>query len=967
MVKKRGSCDPGSRSNVIHLRGSVINPNTQCHKYLKVCFVNARSLRNKFSDLESLALTEDYDIIGITETWINTEVRDYLAEYALQGYSLFNNERKDKTGGGVLMYVKTILGPTLITNTEIKNIDSVYVQIKTKSHDKLTLALTYRPPAQSSVTDAKLYDQIADISCQGDAVFFGDFNLPVTKWGGTLTSHTGIGLYRNLQESSLCQLVENPTRGANILDLLFTTDDNLINNVEVGEEFSSSDHRIVTFELKFNSDNENSSFEKIPDYKKANFHKLKHTIENIDWSNISSSTDINDAWKVFTSLYNTAVNSCIPMKNRRPIRNSKPKWWNNEIKLCLTAKKIAHQKFKLTASQNDKTDYENQRRKSKKLIKQSKRSLESRIAINSKTNPKEFYGYIRKKKTIAPTIGPLKNEKGESTRDETKMAKLLNNFFASVFTVENIDSIPPISPLQIDSENTLCNIVFHEGDVLHVINKTKTNKTPGPDKIAPKILKEVNNGIVKPLTDCFNKSINMGKVPQEWKLANVTPIFKKGSKSSPGNYRPISLTSIVCKLMETIIRDKIVKHLEENNLLNDSQHGFRSKRSCLTNLLDFFYDIFKMYDEEKAVDVVYLDFQKAFDKVPHKRLLAKIKAHGIDGKVLSWLENWLSERKQRVVINGKTSEWLNVTSGVPQGSVLGPVLFLIYINDIDNDLCCKISKFADDTKIGNKATSHLQRQQIQNDLDKLVEWSERWQMNFNIDKCKVLHLGNKNTKAQYTMNGTPINAVDKEKDLGVVITSDLKPGVQCAEAIKKANQIVGFIGRSFEFKSEKIILTLYNALVRPHLEYCVQFWSPYYRKDIDKLERIQRRVTKMIPRLRNKPYEERLKELNLFNLTKRRLRGDLIQVFKMFKGHDNLDINKYFTLDQSNFTRNNGYKLIGQPFVSFESKHFFFNRVVNVWNQLPREIVNCSTILTFKNRLDIYFNTNPRLDLFTRE
>ena len=865
------------------------------------------------------------------------------------------------------MYVKNTLSPIALTNTDIKHIDSVYVQIKTKSRNKLTLGLIYRPPAQSTETDTKLYDQIADISCQGDVVFFGDFNLPVAKWGDTITSHTGLSLYRNLQESSLSQLVEKPTRGANILDLILTTDENLINNIKVGEEFSSSDHRIITYELKVSSENENTSLEKILDYKKANFPKLRHTIENIDWSNIYKTSEINESWDLFKFHYNTAVNSCIPLKNRRPIRNSKPKWWNNEIKLCLTAKKIAHQKFKLTNNLNDKAEYDTQRRKSKRLIKQSKRRYEDRIASNSKTNPKEFYSYIRKKKTVTPTIGPLKDENEQITRDESEMAKILNNYFASVFTIENTDLIPSIPSLVTDNTNKLCDIIFHENDILQAINEINVNKTPGPDKITPRVLKEIKNSIVKPLTICFNKSFNSGKVPQEWKSANVTPIFKKGSKSVPGNYRPISLTSVVCKLMETIIRNIIVKHLKEKGLLNKSQHGFLEKHSCLTNLLDFFYDIFIMYDEEKAVDIIYLDFKKAFDQVPHKRLLAKIKAHGIDGKLLAWLENWLSQRKQRVVINGKTSEWTNVTSGVPQGSVLGPILFLIYINDIDSDLCCKISKFADDTKIGNKATLPQQRQQIQSDLNKLVEWSERWQMSFNVDKCKVLHIGNKNTKAKYTMNGTQLKAVDKEKDLGVIISSDLKPSLQCAEAIKRANKIVGFIGRSFEFKSEKNILTLYNSLVRPHLEYCVQFWSPYYRKDIDKLERIQRRVTKMIPRLRNKPYEERLEELNLFNLTKRRLRGDLIQVFKIIKGHDELDVDKYFTLDRSNFTRNNGYKLIGQPLGSFESKHFFFNRVVNIWNKLPREVVNCNTIQTFKNRLDRYFTTNPRLDLFMRE
>ncbi|MCP3680870.1 MAG: hypothetical protein GY782_11710, partial [Gammaproteobacteria bacterium] len=231
---------------------------------------------------------------------------------------------------------------------------------------------------------------------------------------------------------------------------------------------------------------------------------------------------------------------------------------------------------------------------------------------------------------------------------------------------------------------------------------------------------------------------------------------------------------------------------------------------------------------------------------------------------------------------------MNVTSGVPQGSVLGPVLFLIYIDDIDEGLSCKISKFADDTKIGNRVDTPNHRLMIQRDLDKVYEWSQKWQMCFNIDKCKVLNVGSNNINSRYNMNSTVLDSVTKEKDLGVTISDDLKPSHQCTEAIKKANKLVGFIGRAFEFKSDKIILTLYNSLVRPHLEYCVQFWSPYYKKDIEKLERVQRRVTKMIPRLRNKSYEDRLKNLNLFNLSKRRMRGDLIQVFKILKGKDNM-------------------------------------------------------------------------------
>ena len=416
--------------------------------------------------------------------------------------------------------------------------------------------------------------------------------------------------------------------------------------------------------------------------------------------------------------------------------------------------------------------------------------------------------------------------------------------------------------------------------------------------------------------------------------------------------------------METILRNALVKYLEENSLINSSQHGFRNKRSCLTNLLDFYNDVFNIFDETKAVDIIYLDFQKAFDKVPHQRLLKKIKTHGITGKIHSWLEDWLTERKQRVVINGKASDWRNVLSGVPQGSVLGPILFTIYVNDMDEGLTCKISKFADDTKITGRVTYADEKALLQSDLDRLVNWSTKWQMTYNIDKCKVLHIGSNNNRTNYSMNNTEISKVNKEKDLGVIICNDLKPGEHCKEVVKTANKIVGFIGRTFEFKSEKVIVTLFNALVRPHLEYCVQFWSPYYRKDIDKLERVQRRATKLIPRLRNMPYEERLKELNLFSLEKRRMRGDLIEVFKMFRGFDNVNISDYLDIDRERNTRNNGFKIIGKNFRSEESKHFFFNRIVNVWNSLPSQVVSCNTVESFKGRLDKFLSSNPDIRYF---
>lgn len=908
---------------------------------------------------------DEYDIIGVTESWINTVNRDYLAEFSIPGYSLFSCERHEREGGGVLLYVKSTLHPITKSIQKIDNINASFIQLNFQSR-KIVIGIIYRPPSQTAATDNQLYDQIAEICCENETVIFGDFNLPIRRWGDPLNSHTGLSLYANLLESSLHQLVEQPTRGENILDLVLTTNESIVSNVLVGPEFSSSDHRVITFSVPINKSKVKESKERVPDYQRANFRKLRNILMHTDWSELSSNNSINEAWKIFTYNLTKAVDASVPLRNRRSIANSKPKWWNTEIKNSLLAKKRAYHKYKLTKENSDKIEHDRLRRNSKVLIKKSKKNLELHIANSSKTNPKEFFSYIRKKKTLPSEIGPLTMQNGEYTEDDTTMANILNKYFSTVFTEEDNSERQP-TPCILSNNAFLNTCTFEENEILRAINKIKVNKTPGPDRISPRIIKEAKNELIKPLSMLFSKSLSTGKVPDEWKLANVTPIFKKGDKSQSQNYRPISLTSIVGKLMESLIRDKTVAFLENNNIIKDSQHGFRNKRSCLTNLLDFFHHVYNLFDDTRAVDVIYLDFQKAFDKVPHKRLINKVKAHGITGNLVSWIEDWLSDRKQRVVINGKSSDWTNVSSGVPQGSVLGPILFIIYINDIDENIKCKISKFADDTKIANRADSETQRHLLQSDLDTLVEWSNTWLMNFNINKCHVLHIGNSNPRVSYTMENAPIKCVEREKDLGVVISTDLKQSNQCSEVVKTANKLIGFIGRSFSFKTEKIILTLYNSLVRPHLEYNVQFWSPYYKKDIEKLERIQRRLTKMIPRLRNKPYEERLKELNLFSLTKRRLRGDLITLFKIFKGFTNMHPDNFLTLDRSNFTRNNGFKIVGKRFKTNEAKHFFFNRVINIWNGLPSSVVDSGTIETFKIRLDKYFETNPRLSLFISE
>jgi hypothetical protein len=425
----------------------------------------------------------------------------------------------------------------------------------------------------------------------------------------------------------------------------------------------------------------------------------------------------------------------------------------------------------------------------------------------------------------------------------------------------------------------------------------------------------------------------------------VTPIFKKGAKSKPENYRPVSLTSVSCKIMESIIRDAMTEHLHNCNLIKKSQHGFLKDRSCVTNLLEFLEKATSVVDSGKGFDVIYLDFAKAFDKVPLERLLSKCRAHGIRGLVLCWIRSWLTGRRQRVVLNGRFSSWEDVLSGVPQGSVLGPLLFVIFINDLEDSvegLLDILKKFADDTKLGQEVTKEEDRDRLQQALDESCLWAERWGMQFNVSKCKVMHMGTSNPGYQYHMGGQALETTDEERDIGVMITASLKPSAQCAKAAKTAQAVLGQLARAFHYRDRHVFMRLYKQYVRPHLEFSTQAWSPWTEGDKACLEKVQERAVRMVSGLKSDDYSERLSELGLPTLEERRHQADMAMVHKILCGRGSLDSSQWFerAADSVRATRSSANPLnlkVRQGRLEIR-RNFFSNRVVNSWNDIPSDI-----------------------------
>ena len=383
-----------------------------------------------------------------------------------------------------------------------------------------------------------------------------------------------------------------------------------------------------------------------------------------------------------------------------------------------------------------------------------------------------------------------------------------------------------LADLGISTHPEMTPITINEAGVRKLLQNIKPHKAAGPDNIPARILREAANNLAPAMTILFQASIDQGTLPDDWKTANVAPIFKKGDRCKAANYRPVSLTCISCKLMEHVISSSMMRHLDDNGILTDTQHGFRKHRSCESQLISTIHDLAKGIEDRKQTDVVLLDFSKAFDKVPHLRLLQKLDHYGIRGDTRRWIAQFIQGRDQKVLLNGQHSTSAPVHSGVPQGTVLGPILFLVFINDLPDCVQSPVRLFADDCvqyRMPSDAT------QMQDDLNNLQKWEDKWLMEFHPEKCLTIRITNKRNiiKTDYQIHGQTLQTVDSAKYLGVNIQSKLNWSPHIATTAHKADNTRAFLQRNMRSCPRNVRSQCYTTLVRPILEYCSPVWDPH--------------------------------------------------------------------------------------------------------------------------------------------
>ena len=848
----------------------------------------------------------------------------------------------------------------------------LFVQLDLKyngseTSEPLIIGAAYRPPSSGEEYMDRLCCSIRDVSTKNKKSIMwigGDFNLPDIDWekfSVTGTQYPGAisnSLISIMSETGLDQVVSFPTRLDNTLDLFLTNRPSCINKCQPIPGIS--DHEIVYINTDVKPKRRKPIRRKIYLWNKVDLDQIHDEGNKMmkEFMEIySSSSSVDEMWSTIESSL-CRILELIPSKFTT-IRFNQP-WVTRKVKRLSRQKQRAYnQAVRCPPIHKERNwrRYRNLRKQMQKTCKDSyNKYINSIICPDIKSNPKRFWSYVSSKRHDNNGVSPLLGPRGAMYTGSRDKTNILNNQFCSVFNKEeDASTIPELGPNpfpQIDR------ISVSSSGVTKLLNNLNPHKATGPDKIPARLLKELADSIGPVLTILYQASLDCGTLPTIWKSATVVPVYKKGDRNKASNYRPISLTVICCKIIEHIIHSSIMHHLTFHNILTNCQHGFRKSRSCESQLIITVDDLAHNLDKNLQTDVILLDFSKAFDKVPHLRLLHKLQYYGICGSLLTWISNFLQGRVQRVVLDGQSSEQATVSSGVPQGTVLGPLFFLVYINDLPESIQSDshIRLFADDCLIYRTIKSAEDASLLQNDLNNAQQWERDWMMEFHPEKCSVIHVTKRRNPINcvYTIHGKPLSAVPSAKYLGVEFTNKLSWNNHIDTTANKCLRSIGFLRRNLGNCSPDIKSRCYKTLVRPIAEYASCVWDPSTKKGITKVESIQRSAARYVKGdySRKNSVSTMLSNLGWKSLQHRRQAAKATMMYRIT--NKLIDIPSNQLVPSYAATRGHSQKFVVPPARTNLLKGTFFPDTIRLWNSLPSEVVDSPTIDIFKNRISIH-------------
>lgn len=933
-------------------------------KGIRCAHLNVCSLPPKLDELRIMLKDLPIDILSLNETWLDESFDD--SELHVQGYNLHRTDR-NRHGGGTLLYISEKFNFIHRSDIQTPELEATWIQLNLPKTKPIIISSVYRPPNFDMNEFTSTLESILHTVSETEVIILGDLNCDMHKPRNIFTQKLKqvCGLF-NLEN-----LINLPTRvtenTSTCIDLILTNHSEKISQSGV-ISLGMSDHSLVYAVRKLRRPGTSESkYISTRSYKSFDQSAFLNDISEVRWPIIDDiNIDVNTAWDEWKSLFVEICDRHAPMRTMR-VRVNQPDWITSEYHSLRHDRDQARVKAEKSKDKQDWNRAKKLRNKCNEMLLKLKKQYISDQVKENKDNPKGLWKTL--KKLLPPKVKSDIRElsvDGNLQSKPANIANILNDYFATIGEKLAATFTNTLSYVFNNNEQRR-NFTFTPITKKFVLNELKrlnANKATGIDGIPARLLKTAAPRICESLSEILNLSIQSTEVANEWKTAIVTPIFKDGNKADCSNYRPISVIPVTMKILERAVHNQLYKYFQDNNILCKNQHGFRPKHSTTTALTLLTDQILWNMDKGLITGGIFLDLSKAFDTVDHKTLLHKLQSYGVKGSTLEWFNSYLSNRQQRTKVNNTISDSRAIAVGVPQGSILGPLLFVIYVNDLPLQVQrCKMVLYADDTAIFYAAKSMEEVESVLvSEMNKIEQWLQCNKLTLNASKSKYMLFGttariNSTQDLHIQVKGTDIKRTSAIKYLGLWLDENLTWSTYIDKLCKNVSRRLSLLSRVRRFIDIKTLNLLYNALVLPKFDYCDVVWSNCNQTMSQKLQRLQNRAGRIITgtKLREFSSAKIRKRLKWTELSARRDFHLSLFTFKCLNDLAPPQLKETFIPvksihDHRTRSTSNNHLYIPKPRIMAGKKTFTF-RAIKLWNTLPLEIRQCQKLWQFRMEL----------------